>query len=269
MRIRVGFEITYGCPQPTPMILQLNLHPSRAHDLLAPEQLTTDPPVPMTTYRDAFDNICTRVVAPAGRFVVTTDSIVNDSGANDAVALDAQQIPVEELPAETLVYLMGSRYCETDRLAGTAWSLFGNGPTGWGRVQAVCDFVHQHIQFGYHHARRTRTAFEAFEERTGVCRDYAHLGLTLCRCLNIPARYCSGYVTDIGIEPVPTAPMDFAGWFEAYLGGRWYTFDPRNNAPRIGRILMGRGRDACDVPLSNTFGYNTLDGFTVWADEAR
>jgi transglutaminase-like putative cysteine protease len=164
---------------------------------------------------------------------------------------------------------MGSRYCETDRLAGFAWDQFGNGPTGWGRVQAVCDFVHQHIQFGYHNARRTRTAFEAFEEHVGVCRDFAHLGVALCRSLNIPARYCTGYITDIGIVPMPTAPMDFAAWFEVYLGDRWHTFDPRNNAPRIGRILMGRGRDAADVPLSNTFGPNTLDGFRVWADEAR
>jgi transglutaminase-like putative cysteine protease len=269
MRIRLGFEITYGCPQPTPMILQLNLHPARAHDLVAPEQLQFDPPVPHTTYRDGFDNICTRLVAPAGQFTVRSDSVVEDTGGNDDYAPDAQQIPVEDLPPEVLVYLMGSRYCETDRLAGTAWNLFGQGPTGWGRVQAVCDFVHQHIKFGYHHARPTKTAFEAYQEGVGVCRDYAHLGLTLCRCLNIPARYCTGYVTDIGILPVPTAPMDFAGWFEAYLGDRWYTFDPRNNAPRVGRILMGRGRDACDVPLSNTFGYNTLERFTVWADEER
>jgi transglutaminase-like putative cysteine protease len=269
MQIRVGYEITYGCPQPTPMILQLNLHPSRAGTLVAPEELVTTPPVPYKVYRDSFDNVCTRLVAPAGQFTVKMDSVVEDNGGNDDYAPDAEQVPVDDLPPEVLVYLMGSRYCETDRLAGTAWSLFGQGPTGWGRVQAVCDFVHRHIQFGYHHARRTRTAFEAYEEGIGVCRDFAHLGLTLCRCLNIPARYCTGYVTDIGIMPVPTAPMDFAGWFEAYLGDRWYTFDPRNNAPRVGRILMGRGRDACDVPLSNTFGFNTLDKFVVWADETR
>jgi transglutaminase-like putative cysteine protease len=268
MQIRVGFEIVYDCPQATPMILQLNVHQSREADLVAPESLTTDPPVPLEKYRDGFGNLCTRVVAPAGRFTVTTDSVINDTGDPDMVASDAAQVPVEQLPNEALVYLLGSRYCETDRLSPVAWDLFGDGPTGWARVQAVCDFVHRHIEFGYQHARRTRTALEAYEEKRGVCRDFAHLGVALCRCLNIPARYCSGYVTDIGIDPAPTAPMDFAGWFEAYLGDRWYPFDPRNNSPRIGRILMGQGRDACDVALSNTFGPNFLAGFKVWADKA-
>jgi transglutaminase-like putative cysteine protease len=175
-------------------------------------------------------------------------------------------MPVEQLPESTLVYLLGSRYCETDQLSETAWALFGHGPTGWGRVQAICDFVHNHIVFGYQHARRTRTAWEAFTEKTGVCRDYAHLAIAFCRCMNIPARYCTGYLGDIRIPPIP-GPMDFAGWFEAYLGNRWYTFDARNNTPRIGRVLMARGRDACDVALVSTFGPNTLQRFTVWADE--
>jgi transglutaminase-like putative cysteine protease len=268
MQIRVGFEMAYQCPQDTPMILQLNIHYSRASDLVRPDHVITSPAVPMTSYRDSFGNWCSRVVAPAGRFVLTSDTVVNDSGAPDPVAPFAQQVPIEYLPESALVYLLGSRYCETDRLSAIAWSLFGSSPPGWARVQAICDFVHQHIEFGYHHARRTRSAFEAYEEGRGVCRDFAHLGVAFCRCMNIPARYCSGYVTDIG-TPLPWTAMDFAGWFEAYLGDRWYTFDPRNNTPRIGRILMARGRDACDVALTTTFGPNLLDGFKVWADEEK
>jgi transglutaminase-like putative cysteine protease len=194
------------------------------------------------------------------------DGVVRDSGLPDVVAPSAPQHAVEDLPAETIVYLLGSRYCETDRLSDIAWQLFAQTAPGWARVQAICDYVHNHITFGYQYARPTKTAREAFDERNGVCRDYAHLGITFCRCMNIPARYCTGYLGDIGVPPVD-APMDFAGWFEAYLGGRWYTFDPRNNTPRIGRILIGQGRDASDVPISHTFGPNTLVSFKVWTDE--
>jgi transglutaminase-like putative cysteine protease len=222
--------------------------------------------VPVTAYRDLFGNWCGRVLAPPGRFVLTADAVLRDTGQADVVDWAAQQTPVEYLPESVLVYLLGSRYCETDLLSETAWQLFGHGPTGWGRVQAICDFVNQRIQFGYHHARRTRSAWEAFNEGQGVCRDYARLAIALCRCMNIPARYCTGYLGDIRIPPIP-GPMDFAGWFEAYLGDRWYTFDARNNTPRIGRVLMARGRDASDVALTSTFGPNTLTGFKVWADE--
>ena len=266
MQFRVGFEMTYQCPQPTPMILALSIHYSRASDLVRPDHLATNPPVPATAYRDLFGNWCSRLVAPAGRFTLSTDALVNDSGAPDVVAPWAQQIPVEHLPESTLVYLLGSRYCETDQLSEIAWQRFGAGPTGWARVQAICDFVHRHIEFGYQHARRTRTAWEAYNEGQGVCRDYAHLAIALCRCMNIPARYCTGYLGDVGTEP-PYGTMDFAGWFEAYLGDCWYTFDARNNTPRIGRVLIARGRDACDVALSSTFGPNTLESFKVWADE--
>ena len=268
LQLRVGFEMVYDCPAPTPMILALNIHHSRAPDLLRPDLLVTSPVVPITAYHDLFGNWCSRIVAPAGRFVLSTDALVNDSGLPDIVAPWAIQTPVELLPESTLVYLLGSRYCETDQLSETAWQLFGHGPTGWARVQAICDFVHQHIEFGYHHARRTRTAWEAYNEGQGVCRDYAHLAITFCRCMNIPARYCTGYLGDIRIPPIP-CPMDFAGWFEAYLGDQWYTFDARNNTPRIGRVLMARGRDACDVALASTFGPNTLSQFTVWADEVN
>ncbi len=264
--LRVGFEIAYDCPQPTPMILALSIHYSRSGDLVRPDLLITRPAVDVQSYRDLFGNWCSRIVAPAGKFVLTADALVRDSGLVDTQAPWAQQVPVEHLPEETLVFLLGSRYCETDQLAMIAWNHFGNGPTGWHRVQAICDFVHGHIEFGYHHARRTRTAWEAYNEGRGVCRDFAHLAIAFCRCMNIPARYCTGYLGDIRIPPIP-GPMDFAGWFEAYLGDRWYTFDARNNTPRMGRVLMARGRDACDVALTSTFGPNTLDRFTVWADE--
>lgn len=267
LTLRVGFEMEYLCPQPTPMLLSLSIHESRSNDLLRPDYLITNPPIPVTSYRDFFGNWCSRIVAPAGRLVLSTEAWLVDHGLPDPVAPGALQVPVEHLPEETLVYLLGSRYCETDQLTALAWQLFGNGPTGWGRVQTVCDFVHQHLEFGYHHARRTRSAGEAFTERQGVCRDFAHLAIAFCRCLNIPARYCTGYLGDIRIPALP-GPMDFAGWFEAYLGDRWYTFDARNNTPRIGRVLMARGRDACDVALTNTFGPNTLSRFVVRADEA-
>ena len=266
MKIRVGYELIYDFPQRTPMILVLGTHLTRASDVIVPDYLTTDPAVTISPYRDNYGNWCSRLVAPAGRMRLSGDGVVRDSGLPDVLAPSAPQHAVEDLPAETIVYLLGSRYCETDRLSDIAWQLFAQTAPGWARVQAICDYVHNHITFGYQYARPTKTAREAFDERNGVCRDYAHLGITFCRCMNIPARYCTGYLGDIGVPPVD-APMDFAGWFEAYLGGRWYTFDPRNNTPRIGRILIGQGRDASDVPISHTFGPNTLVSFKVWTDE--
>lgn len=268
MKIRLGYELVYRCPQPTPMIMNLNVHYTRAADLERPDHMLTDPSVPLVLYRDGFGNWCTRLTVPAGRTSITADAIIHDHGYFEPVVQNAQQHPVEFLPEETLVFLLGSRYCDTDNLSTVAWELFGNTQPGWLRVQAVCDFVNRHIAFGYEHARATRTASEAFNERRGVCRDYAHLAVTFCRCLNIPARYCTGYLGDIGIPPV-NAPMDFAGWFEAYIGGQWYTFDARNNTPRIGRVLIARGRDAADVALSMTFGPNVLESFRVWAYELR
>jgi transglutaminase-like putative cysteine protease len=265
IKIRVGYELIYDLPQPTPMIMVLGTHFSRASDVIIPDHLTTTPSIPITQYRDLFGNWCSRIMAPPGRLRLSGDGIVRDSGLPDAVAPSTPQHAVEDLPSDTIGYLLGSRYCETDRLSDQAWQLFGNTQPGWPRVQAICDYVHTHIAFGYQHARATKTAWEAFNEGTGVCRDYAHLAVTFCRCMNIPARYCTGYLGDIGIPP-PYGPMDFAGWFEAYLGGRWYTFDARNNTPRIGRILIGQGRDAADVPITHTFGPNTLSSFKVWTD---
>ncbi len=266
MQIRIGYELIYDCPQPTPMILTLNVHYTRVSDIVVPDYLIADPPVPITAYRDGFGNWCSRIVAPKGQLRLSANAVVKDTGKPDEVAPSAQQHPVQDLPEETLVFLLGSRYCETDRLSEAAWELFGKSSTGWGRVQAICDFVHRHIHFGYEHARSTKTAWEAFNEGTGVCRDFTHLAVAFCRCMNIPARYCTGYLGDIGIPP-PYAPMDFAAWFEGYLGGHWCTFDARNNTPRIGRVLIARGRDATDVPISNTFGPNTLKSFRVWTDE--
>jgi transglutaminase-like putative cysteine protease len=268
LKIQLGYELTYQCPQPTPMILTLSIHYTRTADLDRPDHMQTDPSVPLLLYRDGFGNWCTRLVAPAGRIVITADTVIIDHGLPEPVVPHAEQHAVESLPEETLVYLLGSRYCDTDNLQLVAWQLFGNTVPGWSRVQAVCDFVHQHITFGYQFARATKTASEAYHERQGVCRDFAHLAITLCRCLNIPARYCTGYLGDIGV-PATDAPMDFAGWFEAYLGGHWYTFDARNNTPRIGRVLIARGRDAADVAISMTFGPCVLENFRVWADEVK
>ena len=266
MKIRVGFELAYEFVAPTPMVLMLNVHPSRASDLIKPDHLRIAPTLPMTRYVDAFGNICTRLLAPKGELQISADSLVADTGLPDAVDPAARQHEVAELPHDTLVFLLGSRYCETDQLMNDAWSLFGKTAPGWARVQAICDFVHNHIAFGYEYSRSTKSAFEAFNEGKGVCRDYTHLAIAFCRCMNIPARYCTGYLGEIGVLP-PYGPMDFAAWIEAYLGGCWCIFDPRNNVPRIGRVLIARGRDAADVAISNTFGPNTLLSFKVWTDE--
>jgi transglutaminase-like putative cysteine protease len=268
MKIRVGFEIDYDFPQPTPMIMVLGTHFTRASDVIVPDYLMTTPAVPIFPYRDGFGNWCTRILAPAGPMRLSADGVVRDSGLPDPVVTDAVQHNVQDLPAETLVYLLGSRYCETDRLSDLAWRLFEGTTPGWPRVQSICDFVHNHIAFGYEHARASKTAWDAYEEGRGVCRDYAHLAVAFCRCMNIPARYCTGYLGDIGMPP-PYGPMDFAGWFEAYLGGAWRTFDARNNMPRVGRVLIAQGRDAADVPITHTFGPNTLVSFRVWTDEVQ
>ena len=266
MQISLGFEIAYNCPQPTPMILNLNVHFTRVSDLVGRDDLVFDPPVPMAAYRDSFGNWCTRIVAPRGRTRVSAAAQVNDSGMPDAIRPEARQVPVQQLPEEALLFLLGSRYCETDRLSDIAWKLFEKTPPGWARVQAICDFVHNHIAFSYDNARMTRTALEAYYDRTGVCRDYAHLAVAFCRCMNIPARYCTGYLGDIGMPP-PYGTMDFAAWFEVYLDGEWHTFDARNNIPRIGRVLIARGRDACDVAISTTYGSAMLESFKVRTDE--
>jgi len=266
VRIRLGCKLDYDLPAATPMIVMLNVHHSRVADLEHPDWLVTDPSVPTESYRDSFGNWCYRLVGPAGRLSLGTDTVIRDDGLVDVTDLDAPQHPVEELPSDTLLFLLGSRYCETDALSEEAWRLFAATPADGRRVQAICDFVHRHVRFGYEHSRATRTAAETYAEGHGVCRDYAHLAVAFCRCMNIPSRYCTGYVSDIG-QPPPHAEMDFAAWMEVYLGGRWWVFDPRNNVPLAGRIKIAHGRDAADVPLTHTFGPNTLVGFKVWVDE--
>ena len=265
MRIRTGFEIIYDCPAPVPMLLTLSVHPSRRDDLETPDWLRTEPVLDVRQYLDGFGNICSRIEAPAGRLVLSADFVIRDSGLVDEYCPDAAQVAVRDLPDDAIVFLLGSRYCETDRLSDLAWSLFGQTQPGWARVQAIVDYVHRHIRFDYAHARPTKTAWEAYMEATGVCRDYAHLAVALCRCMNIPARYCTGYLGDIGVPVVGV--MDFSAWFEVYLGDRWYAFDARNNRPRMARVLIARGRDATDVAIANTFGQATLSGFTVVSDE--
>jgi transglutaminase-like putative cysteine protease len=268
MNLRIGYELIYDFPQPTPAILVVNVHSSRAADLVVRDELVAEPHTPISDYHDSFGNRCCRILAPAGRLRLTTDAVISDSGRPDEVGWAAGQDPVQDLPEDKLLFLLGSRYCETDLLSETAWQLFSGMAPGHPRVQAICDFVHRHIRFDYQSARATRSANEAFHERVGVCRDYAHLAIAFCRCMNIPARYCTGYLSDVG-TPLPYPPGDFAAWFEAWIGGRWYLFDPRNNVPRIGRVLMARGRDASDVAIATTFGPNTLQSFRVWADEIR
>lgn len=266
MLIRAGYNIRLECTAATPMVAMLTVHPSRNKDLETPHRILTQPDLPIYDYIDMHGNICSRVTIPPGGLSIHCDFTIHDSGEPDPVSQDATQHPIEDLPDDILIYLLGSRYCETDRLAETAWSLFGNTVPGWPRVQAIVQFVHDHIEFGYHHARSSRTAWEGYQEQRGVCRDFAHLAITLCRCMNIPARYCTGYLGDIGVPPVD-APMDFSAWFDVYLGGDWHTFDARHNTPRVGRILMARGRDATDTALTTTFGPTLLTNFQVHTDE--
>jgi transglutaminase-like putative cysteine protease len=267
--IRVGYEIAFGFSQPTAVLMMLYVHPSRASTIRQRERLEVQPRLPVSEFIDSFGNRCGRLFVPSGRIVLRNDATVEDNGQPDPQAWNAPQHNVEDLPDEVLLFLLASRYCEVDsELKDLAGTLFNSTPPGWPRVQSICNFVFQHVRFDYMQARPNRTALETFRERTGVCRDYTHLAITFCRCMNIPARYCTGYLGDIGVPPSAN-PMDFSAWFEAFLGGAWWAFDPRNNVPRIGRILMARGRDAADAALTTTFGVNQLDSFNVWTNEVR
>jgi transglutaminase-like putative cysteine protease len=262
MLIRYGFHIEFETSQPTPVVTALDVHPDRRHDIVEEDSLHVEPQGPVRSYIDGFGNLCRRFDAKPGTMSLKCSGIIEDSGQPDPIDGSAAQVPIAELPDDALVYLLGSRYCETDLMGDVAWSKFGAISGGWAKVQAICDFVHGHLAFGYDFARPTRTAMQAYEEKVGVCRDFTHLAITLCRCMNIPARYCNGYLGDIGIPPVPL-PMDFNAWFEAYVGGRWHTFDARHNTPRIGRVVIARGRDATDVAMVNSFGPHWLKRFEV------
>jgi transglutaminase-like putative cysteine protease len=266
MLIRLGYDIGFNVPAPVTIVAMLHVHPSRQADLLEPDELKLQPSVPITSYIDSFGNRCSRFVAPPGPITLSGSTLIEDSGLEDPSAPNAGEHPVAELPNETLVYLLNSRYCEVDRLSNIAVELFGNIAPGWGRVRAICSWVNAKVTFGYQHARPTKTALDVFTERVGVCRDFQHLAVTFCRALNIPARYVTGYLGDIGIPPTFT-PMDFSAWFEVYLAHRWWTMDARHSHPRIGRVLMAVGRDASDVAITTSFGIASLTYFSVVSDE--
>jgi transglutaminase-like putative cysteine protease len=268
MLIRAGYDIGFTSDQPVPMLANLSVHASRNKDLRTAQRIFTTPDVPLYDYVDSFGNICTRLTMPAGGITISCGFVIEDPFEPDVVAPEAKQTPLAELPDEVLLYLLASRYCETDRLTEVAWSLFGQIPQGWELVQAIVSYVHHHIRFDYLQARPTKTAWDVYHEKVGVCRDYAHLAIALCRCMNIPARYCTGYMGDMDL-PAIVGDMDFSAWFEVYLDGRWYVFDARHNYPRRGRILMARGRDAADAALTTTFGPVTLSRFDIYTDEDR
>jgi len=266
MLIRFGFDIEFELPAPCVVTCMLYTHPSVARSLLERDEVHVEPGLPIRTYWDSFGNRCGRIVAPAGPLRLTNNSLVEDSGRPDIVAPDARQLPIEDLPNETLLYLLASRYCEVDKFSNIAWELFGSTQEGWARVQAVCDWVYRHVTFNYQQTHPGKSAWDVYMDTFGVCRDFQHLAITLCRCLNIPARYATGYLGDIGV-PLSDSAMDFSAWFQVYLDGRWYDFDARNNQPRIGRILMATGRDAVDVALTTSFGVADLKKFIVWTDD--
>jgi transglutaminase-like putative cysteine protease len=266
MILRLGYDIQFEFPAPVAMVALLHVHPSREADLRGADDLNAEPAVEIETFIDSFGNRCARFLAQKGLLRLSNSTLIHDSGLADPVSPDAREIPVQKLPHDALRYLYNSRYCEVDRFSTIALELFGGVPPGWSRVQAVCDWVHSRVAFGYHHARPTKTAMDVFTERVGVCRDFQHLAVTMCRALNIPARYATGYLGDIGV-PVSATPMDFSAWFEAYLEDRWWTFDARHNHPRIGRVLMATGRDASDVAITTSFGVADLKHFTVVTEE--
>jgi transglutaminase-like putative cysteine protease len=265
MLIRLGFDIQFQVSSTIAMVTVLNVHPSRTQDLLEPDELQTEPEIPITQYVDSFGNRCARLVVPPGLLRLKNSTLIRAADTPDVVNLSAQELPVYDLPNEALVHLLNSRYCEVDRFSKIAFELFGHLPPGWARVQGICDWVHNNVEFNYQFARPTKTALDVYTERVGVCRDYQHLAITFCRALNIPARYASGYLGDIGV-PL-RLPMDFSAWFEVYLDNTWWTFDARNNIPRLGRVLMATGRDASDVAMTTSFGRAELRNFFVVSEE--
>jgi transglutaminase-like putative cysteine protease len=265
MLIRLAYDIQFDLPADVAMVALLNVHPSRTDDLLQPDELQTEPKLAVTSYFDSFGNRCARFVAPKGHLRLSSSTLIRDSGNPDPFDWNARESAVADLPDEILRFLMNSRYCEVDRFSNVAYELFGNLAPGWGRVQAICNWVHNKVTFNYQQARPTKTAMDVYTERVGVCRDFQHLAITFCRALNIPARYATGYLGDIGVPVV--LPMDFSAWFEVWLDNRWWTFDARNNQPRVGRILMATGLDAADVAITTSFGQADLRHFFVVTEE--
>ena len=268
MHIRYGFDIALDLAQPTAILTMMDVHSDCRHAIVGETELELSEAIPATRFVDRDGNIVRRLCADAGSLSLRLQGVFHITGRRDEVDRTADAWPISDLPSEALPFLRASRYCETDLLSDLAWANFGAVNGGWARVQAICDFVHRCLRFSYPEARPTRTASEALAEGVGVCRDFTHLGVALCRCLNIPARYCNGYLGDIGVPPDP-APMDFNAWFEAFLGDRWLTFEPRHNRPRIGRILISRGSDAADIPMITTFGSHALTRFDVVTEEIK
>jgi len=266
LELRVGCEFRYRAEHPTPSVFQVEPHGAGQHRVLR-DAWELVPEAPSRAYRDLYDNVCRRMTIPAGEFSLRYDATVQVPDAFDATAPEARELPAQDLPDDVLLYTLPSRYCLSDELADDAWERFGAVAPGYGRVQAITDFVHGHVRFQYGSSTPSTTAVDVHRDGVGVCRDFAHLGITYCRALNIPARYVFGYLPDIAVEPLPD-PMDFCAWAEAWLDGRWYTFDPRNNEPRKGRTVIGRGRDALDVAMVTTYGAPSLEAMTVWAEEA-
>jgi transglutaminase-like putative cysteine protease len=266
MLIRYGFRLSFDVPQQTAVLARLDIHPSRRSDIVSESPLLMGGQEAPAAIEDVHGNLCRRLIAPPGRSQLEISGVVRDCGLYEAQMTNEPLWPVADLPNEALVYLLASRYCETDQIGNTAWQLFGHLPSDATRVRAVVDYVHNHLTFGYRFARSTRTAHESLSERVGVCRDFAHLTIAFCRALNIPARYINGYLGDIGVPRDP-APMDFSAWVEVFVGGQWFTVDARHNTPRIGRVVLARGRDAADVPLIHSFGPHTLSEFKVVTEE--
>ena len=265
MRIRVGCQFEYQAIGPTPTVWQVRPRVEGPHQVVA-ALWTSSPFAPTHTYLDGFGNVCDRMTLGEGLTTVRYDALVEVPAAFDDADKAAVALPVEQLPDDAMVFLLASRFCLSDSLDEMAWDLFGDTPPGWDRVQAVCDWTHEHLRYEMGSSTPMTTSADILETGAGVCRDYTHVGITFCRALNIPARYVSGYLPDIGVPP-PDLPMDFCSWFEAYLDGRWWTFDPRNNTPRMGRVVIGRGKDAADVAMATTYGAPVLNSMGVWADE--
>jgi transglutaminase-like putative cysteine protease len=266
MLIRLGYDVIFDTPVPVPIVALLKVHPSRVNDLREPDELNLEPTTDSDCYFDSFGNNCCRFLAPAGQVRLSSSTLIYDTGEPDPVSPSAREIPVQDLPSDVLRYLLNSRYCEVDRMSNIAAELFGDIAPGWNRVQTVCQWVHEKVTFGYQYANAMKTALDVFADRCGVCRDFQHLAVTMCRALNIPARYATGYLGDIGV-PASPMPMDFSAWFEVYLEDRWWTFDARHNQPRVGRVLMAVGRDASDVALTTSFGTANLRHFSVITEE--
>ncbi|MEX2583285.1 MAG: transglutaminase family protein [Gemmatimonadota bacterium] len=265
MQIHVGFEFLLESGTPTPVVSVVR--PREDLSRIGEERYAVTPDVPIHRYCDIFGNQVWRWTAPAGSMRIAYHALAEVSGVPDPRLVELPGTPVEQLPDELLQYTLPSRYCPSDRVLDDAWGLFGAAPEGWARVQAVCDWVHANVAYGGQSGSST-TGYDTYAERAGVCRDFAHVAVMFCRALNIPARYICGYLPDIGVPP-DGKPMDFHAWFEAYVGGGWRTFDARHNVPRIGRVVIARGRDAVDTAFLTTYGDSRLVELRVWADEAE